>query len=534
MYGGRRLPKRSIVGTRICAPWGPDGIFYPGVIEETKTKPNGEEAYRVIFDDGYSKEYRDAEIIGPGFSNVSSFQLKFNQKVYITLGSREVSGIVQKHRRPMDEVFIKMNDDNETLVQRKIDEVRLLESRKSARLQDHETDYLKLADMCPEPKKKATSQEIEVPPRELGKSSKNSVNMPLPGSGQISDEEATMDEVMAAMVLTSLSSSPVVKTPERKDSTEKAPLSPLSFEGCWNDCSSSPSSSGHFSWDSASRGSPSPPHSTGTPPPQGIINTPQNTPVDPAAFGNQGAVFDEGIDVNENAYLLLEEPLPRKRKSSTKTVYKCTWPGCDKILSSCAGMERHVRAMHLGPKADGDLSDHEEEFYYTEIETSLASVTDTFANMYTSSPPTLSHMDMARPPHEDPSLRYRRDHAQRENNILKQVPSPLTLGPAAKVQQPPQTYTWHQIPGSPTFTFSASPTKVALPFRQRSNSAPQRLHPASPKAHGTSTKTHQLSGPYPKKVRGETKKCRKVYGMENRDMWCTQCKWKKACVRFID
>ncbi|TNN46016.1 Zinc finger protein 704 [Liparis tanakae] len=37
-----------------------------------------------------------------------------------------------------------------------------------------------------------------------------------------------------------------------------------------------------------------------------------------------------------------------------------------------------------------------------------------------------------------------------------------------------------------------------------------------------------------RKVRGEGKKCRKVYGMENRDMWCTACRWKKACQRFTD
>jgi len=29
------------------------------------------------------------------------------------------------------------------------------------------------------------------------------------------------------------------------------------------------------------------------------------------------------------------------------------------------------------------------------------------------------------------------------------------------------------------------------------------------------------------------KKCRKVYGMSNKDLWCTQCRWKKACVRFL-
>lgn len=33
---------------------------------------------------------------------------------------------------------------------------------------------------------------------------------------------------------------------------------------------------------------------------------------------------------------------------------------------------------------------------------------------------------------------------------------------------------------------------------------------------------------------GETRKCRKVYGMQGRDSWCTQCKWKKACTRFTN
>lgn len=37
-----------------------------------------------------------------------------------------------------------------------------------------------------------------------------------------------------------------------------------------------------------------------------------------------------------------------------------------------------------------------------------------------------------------------------------------------------------------------------------------------------------------RKPRGEAKKCRKVYGMENRELWCTACRWKKACQRFLD
>ena len=37
-----------------------------------------------------------------------------------------------------------------------------------------------------------------------------------------------------------------------------------------------------------------------------------------------------------------------------------------------------------------------------------------------------------------------------------------------------------------------------------------------------------------KRGRGESRKCRKVYGMDNRESWCTQCKWKKACTRYPD
>lgn len=30
----------------------------------------------------------------------------------------------------------------------------------------------------------------------------------------------------------------------------------------------------------------------------------------------------------------------------------------------------------------------------------------------------------------------------------------------------------------------------------------------------------------------QTRKCRRMYGMERRRLWCTQCKWKKACSRY--
>lgn len=45
-----------------------------------------------------------------------------------------------------------------------------------------------------------------------------------------------------------------------------------------------------------------------------------------------------------------------------------------------------------------DSDSHEEEFYYTEIEDD----DDDCKTPSPASPPTLSHRDMARPPHEDP------------------------------------------------------------------------------------------------------------------------------------
>lgn len=55
----------------------------------------------------------------------------------------------------------------------------------------------------------------------------------------------------------------------------------------------------------------------------------------------------------------------------------------------------------LDDSTNDSIDDHEEEFYYTEVELGAAS-----------SPPTLSHRDMARPPHEgkkDMQVRWRAD-----------------------------------------------------------------------------------------------------------------------------
>ena len=164
MFSSRRLAKRSIIGTRICSPW-QDGRYYPGIIQSTETGPNGDDLYIICFDDGYSKLSTDKDIVGPGFQNITVAKLKHGQKVFVTNNGREVTGLVLKHDPDHDEVLIsiKFNDGAEMEVTRRLEDVRLMESRKSARLQDQDTDYSRLADVHPEPKKRTVSQIIDVP-----------------------------------------------------------------------------------------------------------------------------------------------------------------------------------------------------------------------------------------------------------------------------------------------------------------------------------------------------------------------------------
>ena len=54
MFGTRRLAKRSIIGTQVCARWAEDGRYYPGVIQTTTEWPNGEEVYTVCLNENKS------------------------------------------------------------------------------------------------------------------------------------------------------------------------------------------------------------------------------------------------------------------------------------------------------------------------------------------------------------------------------------------------------------------------------------------------------------------------------------------------
>ncbi|KAI8429966.1 hypothetical protein MSG28_000426 [Choristoneura fumiferana] len=170
-------------------------------------------------------------------------------------------------------------------------------------------------------------------------------------------------------------------------------------------------------------------------------------------------------------------------ENANNLVFECTWRGCGYITTSCTTIEAHIRLTHLGPKKAGE-SDHEEDFYYTEREVPAATA-----------PPTLSHRDMCRPPHEDPDYQRQLVGSYRQGLL-----STLQNGNARPIS----------IPVSHSWSNSHSPKHMRLSAASSSPSSPGR------------------------RARSDNKKCRKVYGMDQRELWCTQCKWKKACTRFGD
>uniref|UniRef100_A0A3P9C6L2 Zinc finger protein 395b n=1 Tax=Maylandia zebra TaxID=106582 RepID=A0A3P9C6L2_9CICH len=124
-----------------------------------------------------------------------------------------------------------------------------------------------------------------------------------------------MDEIMAAMVLTSLSCSPVLGSSS----------SPADME-CGGGELSDSGSSGYWSWD----------------------------------HGNMDSSPDEGL------HMELEQG---EELSSVRSVYRCLWPSCGKVLTSSVGIKRHIRVLHLG---GSDQSQREEDFYYTRYPVTLS------------------------------------------------------------------------------------------------------------------------------------------------------------------
>ncbi|XP_072120815.1 zinc finger protein 395-like isoform X2 [Mobula birostris] len=279
-----------------------------------------------------------------------------------------------------------------------------------------------------------------------------------------------LDEITAALVLSSLSCSPRVNlshpTPEPVLEDSRKRSGSGNSSGCWTGESSSPS-----------------------PPP--LTAAPRG----------------DGVTLCDPRPLSPKESEPRKCKNSVKPLYRCMWPCCSKCLSSTVGIRRHVRTIHLG-HGDSEHSNGEEDFYYTEIQAGADWCSESpgvphcaspfLAPPFTEAvgPQPLGTPDVSAP--TTPTL------SQSAPSCLRQVCVDRTY------QASPESGRSFML-----VSFCSPPQEALLKPRIVFASSPAILHGG-------------------KKVRGEAKKCRKVYGVENRSQWCTACRWKKACQRFHD
>ncbi|XP_059396439.1 zinc finger protein 704-like isoform X2 [Carassius carassius] len=300
-------------------------------------------------------------------------------------------------------------------------------------------------------------------------------------------------EVMAATVLTILSTSPLVLNP-----STGASGADLAGKG-WKEslsASYSSSTSGNWSWDASDQSVPSTP----SPP---LSN-------DPGKSFLLSSQSDDNIEETESTHFLFEDPIPRKRKNSMKVMFKCLWKNCEKVLSTSSGIQRHIRTVHLGRNGDSDYSDGEEDFYYSEIEVNMDTLSEGLSNLTPTSPTTSG------PAPVFPVLTC--DASRSEP--ARMIHTPLSQSAPSALCH---IRTDHAYQGPMTQIRTVSIGEKRQPVN----------HTTVSKTHANTTSTAKPTTGT-RKPRGEAKKCRKVYGMEKRDLWCTACRWKKACQRFTD
>ncbi|XP_053309635.1 SLC2A4 regulator [Spea bombifrons] len=338
-------------------------------------------------------------------------------------------------------------------------------------------------------------QETESPQTDSARSR----SLGLPSSSVIPVPKHRLDEAIAAAALTSLSSGPLVlKVGTSLTGGSREPYG----EKAANSSSCSSINSCDLYRDTSVPSTPSP-------------------PLRPAPLS---AGLDGGIEDSDTTHFLFGDPVPRKRKNSGRLMFRCLWKNCEKVLSTSSAIQKHIRAAHLGRCTEQEHNDGEEDFYYTEMDVNVDTLSDGLSSLTPTSPttagppafpcpgslgaahgsdlPLVSPLSLSAP---STLCHVHADHAYQ------------ALSPASLSAAPTVSFSWQ----SPPLLIKAPPVCPVLGVNER----------RPPILTSTSVQKH---GPGARKPRGEAKKCRKVYGMERKDMWCTACRWKKACQRFID
>ncbi|XP_054035732.1 zinc finger protein 395 [Dryobates pubescens] len=492
----RRLGKRSLLGTRVSAPGAlADGVLVATHVPGLQTDLGQAPAHTVLQEDGScvpTVEESNQVPRLPGHRQPCA-----GQQVLLTYSGQECAGLVEQHSQLSDKVKVLLPEQGLQTCWR-VQDVRL------APLQPPALPAAS-APSAAEVLQRSVSSSIDVPKRKA-------------------DAAVEMDEMVAAMVLTSLSCSPVVQSPPAGESgipPSRTACDPWKESGDVSDSGSS-TTSGHWSGGS-DISTPSPPHPAGSPKyTSEALSSPQ---------------ADDGFETDSDPFLL-DEPAPRKRKNSVKVMYKCLWPSCGKVLRSIVGIKRHVKTQHLGDSADSDQWKREEDFYYTEVQVKEETVPEAVA---TASPTSVSAPIIIQQALPKP-----------EALLVEQPMLEPTLASSTLSQSAPSSF-WHiqadhayqalpsiQIPVSPHIFTSISWATATSTLPSLSPVRSRSLSFSEPQPPTPMLKSHLIVSSPPRvaistrKVRGEAKKCRKVYGIEHRDQWCTACRWKKACQRFLD
>ncbi|MEE6477160.1 hypothetical protein FKM82_011384 [Ascaphus truei] len=281
----KRLGKRSLLGARVCTPsLSADGMLVEGQMSMQAELTGA--THLGPYENGCYKEYAEESGCASGTVSISRFKLYPGQKVYITHNGKECVGLVEQHNHVDDEVKVFVLELGLHLC-RKMEDVRLAEAQKSVAF--------------------SVEQALPTSPSAASGTGPRSVSLNIDVPKRRSDA-VEMDEMMAAMVLTSLSCSPIIQSPPSSDSIQ-APQVTCDLWKESGDVSDSGSSttSGHWSAGSCVS-TPSPPHTETSPKYTSEVYSASHV--------------DEGFETDPDPFLL-DEPAPRKRKVLRGEAKKC-------------------------------------------------------------------------------------------------------------------------------------------------------------------------------------------------------------------
>lgn len=576
MSTNKRIPKRSIIGSRVsvCCK---DGVWRIGLVTAMRAREDGlipvEKKFSVKLECSKRvEEFSENEVIGPGFLSAIPFgtELIMGQHVFVTNNGREVEGKVRSHNVSQDSVEVEAKDFG--IIYKKLEDIRLMESRKSARLIHSDTDFSLLADFniveqrkllteAPsrrrlhsmsdfhDRKRQKNEQERKEIKRrqrsERGAIKSSSIDVPTLtsqsrkrrtsesraeldsgygssfGSGFLKSGDDNVKECTAAMVLMNLCVSPLDK---------------------WKD----PSSYSHYL--SGSNSSPGFSSDMSSP------TTPRPSPANSLSH----------IHLDED-----EEPY--KRSKPNKVVYQCTWRGCNQTEYCQTMMESHVR-NHLGLPEPPPGTDYEgeEDFYYTEVEydetsetseNSMDMIPEVSSVLYdeheSNNKPTGSksqNIDIVAPSYKRQEYVKILPNVGKSITLASSAPSDFDFGNSfphplgdhigmvrPSYEAPTTIYVVNTVQSGEVYSSPSSslPTQQEhfLPSQTISHSFQgKKLVSIVPRPEATKLEPSEQPFVF-KSVSAQPglksdKKCRKVYGLDQKDLWCTQCKWKKACGRF--